>query len=373
MNLDLSRAVRYHEGAFPPRSLDLSRLLEELLAATDALARYDQMLKNLHNSEIFLAPLRGQEALASSRMEGTFSTLEEVFQLQSEPDDPLNMASEYRSEAVETYLYSRALRNAQSAMQGGQPLSIFLIKQIHQVLLSWGRGQRKSPGAFKREQNYVGTHGRSEVSFIPISPEKLDSGMETLLRFTHEGAYPPLLRVALAHVEFEALHPFQDGNGRVGRMLITLMLWHFGVISAPHFYISRYFEENKPQYVERMRAVSAEGDWEGWCAFFLTAVKEQAIQNLRVAQEIRALYEEMKTRFAEILASRWSTQALDYFFAHPVFSNNRFAKQAGIPDPTAARFSRRLLETGLLAIQREASGRRPAVYRFEPLLELLRR
>lgn len=375
MNLDLSQATHYHQDNFPPKDLDYLKLLPSLLEATDAVARYDQMLQSLHNSEIFLAPLRGQESLASSRMEGTFSTLEEILQLQGDTgeEDPLAAAHDYRSEAVETYLYSRALTLAQRNMSTGQPLSSSLIKQMHQLLLSFGRGTKKSPGQYKTEQNYIGERGNSVISFVPISPEQLDLAMDMLIKFAHDDNCPPLLRVALCHVEFEALHPFKDSNGRVGRMLITLMLWHFKVISAPHFYISRYLEEHKAEYIEHMRAVSADGNWEDWCIFFFTAVKEQAFQNLHVAEDTRKLYEEMKLRFAEILASRWSTQALDYIFTNPVFRNNRFTKNAGIPSQTAARFTRKLLEENVITTRQEASGRQSAVYSFEALLELVRK
>jgi Fic family protein len=372
MPLDLSQAVTYHHGAFPPQRFDTARVLAPLLAATDALARYDQMLKSMPNSEILLAPLRGQEALASSRMEGTFSTLEEVLELESELDPNLVDTAEYRSEAVETYLYSRALRMARRAMEDGQPFSKALIRQMHQVLLSFARGQTKNPGQFKTEQNYIGTRGTSAISFVPISPEQLESGLDQLLDFTRDERWTTLLRVALSHVEFEALHPFKDGNGRVGRMLVTLLLWRLGAISAPHFYISRFFEEHKADYVERMRAVSACGAWEDWCVFFLRAVKEQAHQNLLVAENTRRLYEDMKGRFAELLKSSKAVTALDFLFRNPVFHNSRFTQQAGIPPHTAARFVRILLAEKLLVPVREASGRRAAIYRFEPLLQLVR-
>jgi Fic family protein len=372
MIIDTSQAIPYHYDAFPPADFDFTRVLTELLAATDALARYDQVIKSMHNSEIFLAPLRGQESLASSRMEGTFSTLEEIMQLESEGDEDLSAAEDYRSETVETYLYGRALRNARTSMERGQPFSISLIRQLHQMLLFIHSGNAKTPGMFKTEQNYIGTLGGHRVAFVPISPEQLDSGMDRLMAFVEDGDLPSLLRVAIFHVEFEALHPFKDGNGRVGRMLITLLLWHYGLINAPHFYISRYFEENKAGYVNAMRAVSASGAWEDWCVFFLKAVREQAFQNLEIAENIRSLYEEMKVRFAELLASRWSVQALDYLFTNPVFRNSRFTRNAGIPPPTAARFTRKLAEEGLLSTRVEAAGRQSAVYSFEPLLALVR-
>ncbi len=375
MNLDLSQAVDYHYGTFPPQAFDTTRVLGPLLEATDALARYDQVLKGMHNSEILLAPLRGQEALASSRMEGTFSTLEEVLELESETDPDLSASEDYRSEAVETYLYGRALRTARQEMQDGRPLSKSLIRQTHQLLLSFARGQTKNPGQFKTEQNYIGSRGSTKISFVPISPEQLESGMDHLLDFAGNAAMPAmpaLLRVAISHLEFEALHPFKDGNGRVGRMLVTLLLWQLGCLSTPHFYISRYFEEHKAEYIHHMREVSSSGAWENWCAFFLVAVKEQAQQNLQTAESIRSLYEEMKGRFATLLNSAKSVTALDYIFTNPVFRNSRFTNHAAIAPHTAARFSRILLEEKLLVPVREAAGRQSAIYSFEPLLRLVR-
>lgn len=373
MQLDFTKAVSYHDGKFPPGTLDFGQLLPALLEATDALARYDQMLKGLHNSEVFLAPLRNQEAVLSSRMEGTISTMDEILQLEAEYAEQEGQADdERRSEAVETHLYQRALRTAQRQMAEGRPLSISLVKSIHQQMLSFGRGAGKSPGAFKTEQNYIGERGSREVSFVPIAPEKLDTGMEALFTVISDKSRPILLRAALAHVEFEALHPFKDGNGRVGRMLITLMLWAEGAISAPHFYISRYFADHKADYITAMREVSAQGAWDAWSAFFLAAVKEQAIHNLDVASRIQELYERMKPRFAEVLSSKWSVQALDFVFTSPVFFNSQFTRKAGIPAPTAARFTRLLLDSGLIQTVREAAGRQSAIYRFEPLMELVR-
>lgn len=372
MNADTSQAVNYHYGAFPPRSFDVSRVLEALLQATDALARYDQMLKNMHNSDVLLAPLRGQEALSSSRMEGTFSTMEELLELESEEDAELFSSEEHRSDTIETYLYGRSLRMARQCIEDGQPLSKSLIKQMHQLLLSAARGQHKDPGQFKSEQNYIGSRGSSVISFIPVSPQQLESGMDSLLDFVEHAQMPALLRVAMAHLEFEALHPFKDGNGRLGRMLITLWLWQLGCISQPHFYISRFFEDHKSAYVAHMREVSANNAWEDWCVFFLSAIKEQAIQNLQVAQSILKLYEDMKVQFVRLLKSAKAVSALDYVFTHPVFRNSNFTSQPAIPAATAARFSRILLEQGLIVPLREASGRKSAIYGFEPLLRLVR-
>lgn len=373
MNLDTSKAVHYHAGGFPPAELDYDRMLPRLLAATEGLARYDQMLRGLHNSEIFLAPLRGQEAVISSRMEGTISTMDEIFRLEAEfGDDDGSAAGESRSDVIETLLYRRALSVAQRQLEEGYPMSESLVRSIHQQLLSLGHRASKSPGTFRTEQNYVGERGSRQVSFVPIAPEQLVPGMGALFRVIDDASMPILVRTALAHAELEALHPFEDGNGRVGRMLITLMLWRGGAISAPHFYISRYFEDYKDDYIAGLRRVSAEGDWEGWCSFFFTAVEKQAARNLAVAQEIQDFYEEMKIRFADLLASKYSVAALDYLFTWPVFRNSSFTHRAGIPSQTAGRFTRLLLREGLLETVREASGRRSAIYRLEPLMERIR-
>jgi Fic family protein len=273
---------------------------------------------------------------------------------------------------IETLLYRRALNTAQKQIEEGYPLSPSLLKSIHRQLLSFGRGASKSPGEFKNEQNYVGDRDSGRIRFIPISAEQLPGGIENLFAFMDSESYPVLVRTALAHLEFEALHPFQDGNGRVGRMLVTLMLWKYGTISAPHFYISRFFEDRKDEYIRLMREVSRTGAWEDWCRFFLTAVQQQAVDNLTVAESIRSLYEDMKHRFAALLSSKWSVRALDYIFAHPIFRNNGFTRKSGIPVATASRFTRVLLDEGLLQTVRPAAGRRPATYRFEPLMERVR-
>ena len=372
MEPNLENAVNYHYDKFPPESLDYGQFVEPLIKATDAVARYDQMLKNMHNSEILLAPLRNQEAVISSRMEGTVSTMDEILKYEADHDAETVDTAKVRSEVIETILYQRALRATQKAMADGYPLSQSLIKGIHQRLLSFGRGASKSPGQFKNEQNYLADKLKRKILFIPISPEKLQEGLDKLFEYIDKHTHPALVKTGITHIEFEALHPFKDGNGRIGRMLITLMLWASGTISAPYFYISGYFEDNKDLYIDTMRKVSEHGDWESWCFFFLGAVEKQAIRNLSIAEDIKTLYEEMKTVFSDTLSSKWSVNALDFVFTNPVFRNNKFTASSGIPTASAARFTRVLLEKNLILTLEEASGRRPALYAFEPLMELVR-
>lgn len=375
MPRDLADAVQYHYGAFPPRDLDFSMLIGPVTEATASLSRYDEMLRTMLNSEILLTPLRKQDAVVSSRMEGTISTLDEVLKLEADEDagerDAQNRA---RLETIEVLLHSRALKMAQDRLADGAPFGDWLVREAHQMLLAFGRGASKQPGSYKTEQNYVGEGGRrGRIRFNPIAPEHLSSGMDALFDFIRAGDMPPILRTALAHVEFEALHPFEDGNGRVGRMLIALTLWHHRLLGQPHFYVSAYLEEHKEEYIERMRRVSSHGEWSEWCCFFMGALDAQARENIRVAGEIQALYAEMRDRFSETLSSRWSNHALDFIFANPVFRNNRFKEAAGIPEEqTANRFTRRLTEAGLLTVLQAPAGRRAGLYAFEPLLAIVR-
>lgn len=370
--LNFTDAVEYHYGKFPPEELDYKRLITPITKATDAIARFDQMLKNMHNSEILLAPLRNQEAVISSRMEGTVSTMDEILKYEADYDDGFGGSQSTRSDIIETLLYQRTLKAAQKAIEEGQPLSQFLIKSAHQKLLSFGRGASKAPGQYKNEQNYLADKTKKNILFVPTSPEKLQDGLDNLFKYIEESQDQTLIKAAITHVEFEALHPFKDGNGRIGRMIITLMLWSAGAISAPHFYISGYFEENKDLYIDAMRNVSRNDAWTEWCIFFLQAVEKQAIRNLEIAENIRNLYDEMKQTFGNILSSKWSVNALDFVFTNPVFRNNKFTSNSGIPGPSAARFTRILLASELIHTLEEPSGRRPALYSFEPLMKLVR-
>ena len=372
-SIDTSDAVSYHYGAFPPKALDYARLLNPIAEATAAVTRYDQMLATMHNSEILLAPLRNQEAVVSSRMEGTISTLDEILQIEAEEESgDAEAFHKARSEAVETLLYARALRRMQNAMAEGQPITEHLIRSAHQMLLSFGRGANMQPGNYKTEQNYIGEKRQRSVSFVPISTEALAQGMQDLMAYIGSDPSNALLKTAIAHVEFEALHPFKDGNGRIGRMLITLMLWEANLIRAPHFYVSATFEEYRDDYVDAMRNVSAQGAWTEWCIFFLEMLTRQALKNCETALRIQELYEEMKVRFREELNSQWSMEALDFMFANPTFRNNRFTGGGSIPSHVAMAMTRKLRDAGLSSQIAPSAGRRPAMYAFTPLIDLVR-
>ena len=372
---DIGDAIGYHYGKFPPKNLDYARLIGPLGRAAAALARYDAVLDGLHNKELLLAPVRRQEAVISSRIEGTIATLDEVLKFEAEDgfgDTDGPRRSLFRLEIIEVHSYMRALNHAQNLLNQGLPICGRVIREAHQRMLFLGRGADKQPGVFKTEQNYVVDNKNKSILFTPISPEELGDGFENLEDYINEADIDPLIQTALSHIEFEALHPFKDGNGRIGRILITLMLWYKGLISGTYFYISGQLEERREEYISRMRYVSSHDEWTEWCIFFLEALETQATENLKIARKISDLYEDMKFRFQDALASQWSIRALDFIFSRPVFRNNTFTSQSGIPKPTAARFTKILLQRGLLKTVEPPAGRRPGVYAFEPLLEIVR-
>lgn len=371
---DASEAVAYHSGAFPPSALDLSALIGPQTDAAMELVRFDTELRQLPRSELLLAPLRARDAVVSSRMEGTISTLEEVLRLEADAEED-GLPTNAREADLEVALYARALKQAEGALRDGYPFSDYILKNAHRTLLYTGRGARNRPGDYKSEQNYIGEKRARRIDYIPISPENLPGGLKRFFDFANrtreDDQLLPLLRVALAHAEFEALHPFEDGNGRLGRMLIPLMLWKQGLLSAPHFFVSDYFERNKDEYIDRLRQVSQNGAWTAWCAFFCRAIRAQAEGNSSTVAGIRQHYELMRERFRDVLKSRWSNDALDYIFANPIFRNNRFKNNAGIPPQTANAFTNKLLGAGLLRILIPPSGRAPGLYAFPSLLEIV--
>ncbi len=368
---ELGVSVEYHYGKFPPGELDYSAIASPLAEAAAAIAGYEQMLKGIQNARLFLTPLERQEALSSSRMEGTISTLDELLEYEANLEETKPTLAP-RRDTLEVHAYRMAMVKAERMIAAGDELSSELLCSVHSTLLGFTRGREKLPGQLKTEQNYLVDMASSRILFTPIAPTHLDEGLHRLFSFIRDSDAHPLIKTAISHVEFESLHPFNDGNGRVGRILITIMMWKLGLLSHPYFYISGSLEQRKNEYSERLRAVSATGDWTSWCVFFLEAVRSQAGTNLAKAEEIGKLYEEMKDIFRVHLSSQWYIAALDFVFATPVFRNNIFTTRSGIPKQTANRFTRVLLEAGFLSAILLPSGRRPGLYAFEPLLKLVR-
>lgn len=370
---DHSKSVKYHYGKFPP-DIDpdvRGDVLDKLLKAQESLARYDQALAGLPSRDFFLGPLNRQEAVLSSRMEGTISTVDEI--LLTESDDEPNKEHR-RDQAREVLCYATALTQAQNAVSKGHPINETLIRNTHQMLMRFGRGSEKTAGKYKEKQNYIADNRKKIIEFTPITPQQLAPGMERLMCFLdgEDENIPALVRLAVGHVEFEALHPFDDGNGRIGRLLIPLLLWKYKILKEPYFFISAYLEENKEDYLQYMRRVSSHHDWAGWLKFFLTALMEQADQNLKTIKDIQELHEQFRPQFRESLNSRWVGEAQDFVFSRPIFMNRHLIKETNIPRHTAIRITRELEKSGILTEIIPSSGQRGAIYSFEPLMELIR-
>lgn len=361
-------AVHYHDGGFPPADLDWPRLIPYLGPAAAAVARYDGMLAAVPNPSVLLSPLTTQEAVLSSRIEGTQATMGEVLEFEAGQQAT---SPERREDIQEVLNYRAAMREAVGLLTE-LPLSQRVIREAHKVLLEGVRGQNKSPGDYRRIPNWIGPAGCSmeDARFVPIDADKLPGAMSAWEKYAHSDAPDKLVQLAILHAEFEVLHPFLDGNGRLGRMLVPLFLWQKDLIRQPMFYISAYFEARRDEYYDGLLAISKEGNWTGWCRFFLEAVRSQAEDNLVKVQGILALYNEMKVRVPEMTRSQYAIRALDWIFERPIFRTSDFIGSAGIPGPTARRFLRVLRDEGILRELVASRGRRAAVLDFPALLNI---
>jgi len=363
-------SVHYHEGRFPPGDLDWAGLMPLIGPANAAVARYDGMLAAIPNAHVLLSPLTTQEAVLSSRIEGTQATMGEVLEYEArgamgEPTSPTE------ADIWEILNYRKAMWKA-TEMLKKLPLCQRIVLECHKILLNSVRGHGKSPGRYRKIPNWIGPKGCSieEAKFVPIAADKLPEAMSRWEKYIHEDAPDRLIQLALLHAEFEALHPFLDGNGRLGRMMIPLFLFQAGLIKQPMFYISAYLESHRDEYYERLFAVSRNDDWSGWCAFFLQVVRVQAEENLAKTQAILELYNRMKTHFTDLTHSQYAIHALDWVFERPIFKSSDFVREAGIPSPTAKRILNVLKRDNIVKTLSEGSGRKAAVLAYSELLNI---
>lgn len=337
--------------------------------ANAALARYGGILQSIVNPAVMLSPLTTQEAVLSSRIEGTQATLEEV--LQFEADLKEKITPEREADIREIINYRRAMNVAVEEMKT-RPLCINLVRHLHHIMLENARGANRDPGEFRRVQNYIGPSGTSieHASFVPPSPENVLPAMSTWEKYLHSDEKDPLVQLAVVKAQFELIHPFLDGNGRIGRILIPIFLYHKELLSSPMFYLSAYLERNRPIYYERLNAISREGDWNGWIHFFLSAVIEQAVQNSQKAKAILDLYDRMKQTVPSITRSQYAIHVIDTMFDQPVFNTSDFIKLSGIPRDSAFRILNALRDKEIIVALREGKGRRAAVLFFPELLRI---
>lgn len=352
----------------PITGLDWQKLMPMISRANAALGRYDGLLRSLPNPAVLLSPITTNEAVLSSRIEGTQATLEEVIQQDAGVEIPAN-----RYEDLEEVInYRDALYIAEKSLEN-RPLSLSVIKEIHQRLLQGVRGANKTPGQFRIDQNWIGRPGCpiQNARFIPPNPLVLPQALEAWESYFSNTEEDPVLQVAVVHAQFEILHPFKDGNGRIGRMLIPLLLFQRGLLSRPMFYLSEYLEEHRETYYDQLLAITQSGNWQGWVEFFTQAVITQADTNLAKAQEILALYTNLKPQFIDATHSQFAVPALDTFFRKPFVNSTDFATLSGIENRvTANGMLKKLTDKQLIQVFRIGSGRSPNIYMLSQLLNI---
>ncbi|RKF19074.1 Fic family protein [Altericroceibacterium spongiae] len=336
--------------------------------ANAALARYDGMLQTLPNSAILLSPITANEAVLSSKIEGTQATLDEVL----EAEAGLITSETRRGDIEEINNYRAAVGIAEAAL-ADRPITLSLIREVHQQLLRGVRGRDKTPGKFRDDQNWIGRRGDTidKARFVPPSPVTLFGALENWQDYIGLESEDPVLQTAVAHAQFEILHPFKDGNGRIGRMLIPLILYQRCALSRPMFYMSEYLEAHREDYYDRLLGITDYQDWHGWITFFLQGMIEQAEANLRKVKSIRDLYEESRRTVVELTHSQFAMAAVDAFFTRPIISGTAFADAAGFNNRVTANNMLRQLETNSLITKiRDGSGRTPAIYAFPQLINI---
>lgn len=355
----------YTPDRLPIDSLALELLLTAVGEANAALARYDGLLMGIVNPAVMLSPLTNQEAVLSSRIEGTQATIEEV--LEHEAGQKYDQHKIY--DIHEIINYRKALMLAKDTV-ASRPISLSLVKEIHATLMDSVRGATKELGQFRKDQNWIGTPGCTieQATFVPPNPLQLLDHLQAWEQYLDLNDIDPILQAAVVHAQFELIHPFKDGNGRIGRLLIPLFLYSKNLLASPMFYLSDYLESNRKEYYSRLGAISQTGDWTGWCAFFLRGVIAQAKQNSATLHQVMALYEKTKTRVCDITKSPNSIQIIDALFYRPIFTISDVALQTDIPTRTIQKLVKTLIAANVIKTLREASGPKPAIFMFAELL-----
>lgn len=352
----------------PPLEFSSVELVARKERADQALGRLDGITTMLPDPELFLYQYVRKEALLSSQIEGTQSSLSDLllFELDEAPGVPMDDVEEVSN-------YVAALNHGLRRLREDDfPLSLRLIKEMHALLLQGGRGANKHPGEFRKGQVWLGGPSPALAHFVPPPPEALDDALAALERFLHEppGRMPPLVKAALAHVQFETIHPFSDGNGRLGRLLIALILCSEGVLREPSLYLSLYFKRRRAEYYDNLDGVRVRGDWEGWLGFFLDGVAETAQQAVDTAQRLLALMAQDRARIAT-LGKRAGNIGLvfDQFARRVIVTVPQIAPTIALSPPTIRSAVRALEDLGIV---NELTGQqRHRVFAYQQYLDIL--
>ena len=346
------------------------KLANQVSQASRTLAYYDGILASMINPSLFFSPLETKEAVLSSKIEGTNTTVDEVLLYEAN----IKPESERKKEDIREVLnYRSAMRAATDWLGKGLPLNTTLICAIQADLMHGVRGADKHPGCVRKEQNWIAPPGSpiEKASYIPPEPLNLDHYLKNLVEYINLDDQKSIIQCAILHAQLELIHPFVNGNGRTGRILIPLFLWQKGMIHSPSFYISEYLEAKRDSYYMHLNNISRHGEWEAWVNFFLEAFTVQAGENNRKAQMVLELYQSMKQQVAEITKSPHAIRILDILFSKPIFETTTFMTLSGLNRMTTSRMLNRLKEEGILVTRRESSGSSPESLAFQKLLDYL--
>ncbi|MBF0205290.1 MAG: Fic family protein [Oligoflexia bacterium] len=343
------------------------KLRDKFEEALIALGRLDSVSNLLADTTLFLYMYIRKEAVLSSMIEGTQSSLSDLllFELGEEPGVPLDDVTEVSN-------YVAALKHGMKRLDRGFPISLRLIKEIHEVLLSKGRGQEKSPGEFRRNQNWIGGTRPGNAAFVPPPPDKVIDLMGELEHFLHDKPHPTpiLLKVALAHVQFETIHPFLDGNGRLGRLLITLLLYDQKVLHDPILYLSLYFKTHRQYYYELLNGIRVNGDWEAWLMFFAEAVIETSIQAVATAKELSAVATTDKSKIEELGRAAASSLTIHHAMCErPIATSSWLVKKTGLTAATVNKCLGHLADIGV--IKELTKQRRNRLFSYSKYIEIM--
>lgn len=350
----------------PEPPLQMEKVLPLLEKASMALGRLDSLSNMLPDSSLFLYMYIRKEAVLSSQIEGTQSSLSDLLMYENNetPGVP-------EQDVIEVSNYVQAMEYGLKRLSDGFPLSLRLIREIHAVLLSHGRGSSKQPGEFRRSQNWIGGTRPGNAKFVPPPQEQLPDLLGALEKFLHDDVkpLPTLVKAALAHVQFETIHPFLDGNGRLGRLLITLILCSDNLLSKPLLYLSFYFKANRQVYYDYLQAVRESGDWEGWLQFFLDGVVITATQAVETIQKIRTLFDIDRNTIESHKNIRASLSVHHYLEKHPITDLHRVIENCHMTRPTATSAVKNLEKLGIL---KEITGKeRGKLYVYNQYLNIL--
>lgn len=351
-----------------PPALDYAVLVKEIGQAHSALGQLNGLLVSIPNPDLLTTLLLTKEAVLSSRIEGTQATLEDVFKYEAE--EKASQATQKEADVKEIINYRKAIREAINELDK-RPIGENLIKKIHYILLDSVRGANKDRGNLRCIQVFIGPAGASveEATFIPPPAQELPALLSDWEKYINSEEEPDdLIQIGLAHYQFEAIHPFLDGNGRIGRLLIPLFLYQRKLLNYPLLYISEHFEANRRDYYELLNSVSEKDNWENWIRFFLNSIKAQSLKTQKTILDVLELHKQLKSEIA-VIKSVYSHDFLDVIFANPVVSFPSLKKRLKASNQTIYSLLSNFVKAGIL--QEIAGKKRGRLYIFKQLIDIL--